>query len=222
MTRFTVWQRTVHVGVRLVFAFTVFTLSALLFIKLAWEVRERETMGLDTAILTQIHTLSVSWLDTVCKIATQAGAPLVVAGITVAVGVLAWLRRYHGHALLFVSGVGGALLTGYVLKLVFARQRPDLWPSLVTETSFAFPSGHAIASSALAASVVAALWFTRWRIPAMALGVLYVVSIGFTRLYLGVHYPSDVIAGWFVGVGWVAAVSLIFLTSSLSLRHNER
>lgn len=223
--RYNVWvkrkplyMRDKHISVRLLFALVVFVCAVLFFAKLAWDVREHETVLLDGAILIWIHELSAPWLNAAAKFVTQLGGPLFVPIFTVLVASLLWLRHYRDHVLLIVVGVGGASLMSLALKVFFARARPDLWEHLVHETSFAFPSGHAIASAALAASIVAALWFTRWRYVAMGFGAAYVLVIGFTRLYLGVHYPTDIIAGWLVGIGWVAAVSVIFLTSPLSLK----
>ena len=106
-------------------------------------------------------------------------------------------------------GVGGAALLNMVLKLIFERPRPDLWEQLIIETSFSFPSGHAMASSALAFSVIAIAWNTRFRWYAVGVGVLFMLVIGFSRLYLGVHYPTDVLAGWFVSGAWVLLVALV-------------
>ncbi len=221
MKGLTARQQQHHIALRLLTALVLFAACTLLFAKIAWEVREQETLGFDQAALEWIHGASTPWLDVAARSFTQLGGQWFVPGLTVCIAFVAWWRRYRGHALLLLAGVGGASVLSLVLKAFFARSRPDLWPSLVTETSFAFPSGHAIASSALAASIVAALWFTRWRMRAMVLGVFYVVAIGFTRLYLGVHYPTDVVAGWMVGVAWVAAVAGIFLSSSLSLKQDK-
>lgn len=179
-----------------------------------------ETLPVDVAALEWVRSLSTPWLDTASRLVTQLGGPLFVPVVTILLAVALWAKRYRDHALLIMAGVGGASVLSLVLKAFFARARPELWPSLVIETSFSFPSGHAMASSALAASIVAVLWFTRWRSLAILIGALYVLVIGFTRLYLGVHYPSDIVAGWFVSAAWVAAVSVIFLTSPLSLRRS--
>ncbi len=207
---------------RLLFALTVFIGAVLVFASLAWDVREHETLAIDEAILNWVHGLSAPWLDSLCVVVTQLGGQVFVPIVTALLAGFLWLKRYRNHALLLAVSVGGASLMSLALKVFFGRLRPDLWEHLVLETTFSFPSGHAIASTALAASIVAALWFTRWRVQAVWLGVLYVLVIGFTRLYLGVHYPSDIIAGWLVGIGWVAAVSLIFLSSPLSLRRENK
>ena len=207
-----------HVALRLLIALGLFMVCVVVFAKLAWDVRERETLSFDTSLLTAIHTLSTPWLDTVARTATQFGGSLFVPIVTLVITGWLWLKRYRNHALLIFVGVGGASVLSLALKAFFARTRPELWQHLVHETSFSFPSGHELASAALAASIVAALWFTRWRTVAIVVGALYVASIGFTRLYLGVHYPTDILAGWLVAVAWVAAVAVIFLTSPLSLK----
>jgi len=215
------YLRNKHIAVRLLIALVLFMVCVLVFAKLAWDVRERETLPLDTSILTWIHTFSAPWLDTTARLTTQLGGSLLVPIFTLILTGWLWIKRYHNHALLIFVGVGGASVLSLALKALFARSRPELWHHLVHETSFSFPSGHALASAALAASIVAALWFTRWRIVAIIVGAVYVLVIGFTRLYLGVHYPTDILAGWLVAVAWVAAVAVIFLTSPLSLKRTK-
>ncbi|RYF27698.1 MAG: phosphatase PAP2 family protein, partial [Chloroflexi bacterium] len=98
--------------------------------------------------------------------------------------------------------------------MTFERARPDLWQQLITETSFSFPSGHSAGSSALAVCIIALLWRTKWRVPALIIAPLYIVLIGFSRMYLGVHYLTDVIAGWIVGITWVLVVASILYARS--------
>jgi undecaprenyl-diphosphatase len=129
------------------------------------------------------------------------------------VAVLHLLRRRRAAVVLAV-GVGGAALINTLLKLAFHRVRPELWTPLVVERSFSFPSGHAMVSSALACSVTYILWHTRWRWLAVGLGLAVVVAIGLSRLYLGVHYPTDVLAGWTVGFFWVVIVRAVLLMSA--------
>ena len=94
-------------------------------------------------------------------------------------------------------------------KLFFSRQRPQLWETIVTEKSFSFPSGHSIGSMSFAAALTLLAWPTRWRWP-VAIGALsFAITIGLTRLYLGVHYPSDVAAGWCAALVWVGGVYTI-------------
>ena len=105
--------------------------------------------------------------------------------------------------------MAGATVMNQVLKYIFERARPQLWEQLVHETSYSFPSGHAMVSAALGLAVVAALWNSRWRWWAVGVATVYILFVGFSRLYLGVHYPTDVLGGWLVSAAWVTAVALV-------------
>jgi undecaprenyl-diphosphatase len=105
--------------------------------------------------------------------------------------------------------VGGGWLLNRSAKALFGRERPKLWESVAPETSLSFPSGHAMASMALIAALVVLLWPTRWRYPTIGLGGIFVLLVGLSRVYLGVHYPSDVLAGWIASFAWVMGVSVL-------------
>jgi undecaprenyl-diphosphatase len=125
--------------------------------------------------------------------------------VPVDLSVALWLllrRRLHA-ALFFALAVGGAGLLNQVTKWLFGRERPKLWPSLAPEATFSFPSGHAMGAMALVTALVLLLWESHWRYPALALGSLFVLCVSVSRLYLGVHYPSDILAGWLAALAWV-------------------
>jgi membrane-associated phospholipid phosphatase len=142
------------------------------------------------------------------KIATEV-RERATFGFDIALLHAAYLRQHRGAAYTLAAGVGGAAILNAVLKLSFQRVRPSLWIPIVHESSFSFPSGHAMASSALALTIMVLVWPTRWRWPAIVLGAAYIVLIGFTRVYLGVHYPSDVIGGWAVSFVWIMTMRAI-------------
>ena len=102
--------------------------------------------------------------------------------------------------------VGGAAVANLVLKLLFHRDRPSLWHPSVVETSFSFPSGHAMLSAALILSIIFIVWKTRLRLASIVIGSILILLIGTSRLYLGVHYPSDVAAGWCASLAWIVVV----------------
>lgn len=191
---------------RLVLAFLVLLLPVFAFVRLATEVREGETLVLDDAILRGINAHAVPWLDTLAVKVTQLGGVVGVLVLTFVLSLLLWRKHLRQMAALLVAGVGGSVALNLLLKAFFQRDRPHLWERLVTENSYSFPSGHAMASSALAFSLMIIFWPTRWRWLAVVVGVVYMVVIGLTRLYLGVHYPSDVLAGWLVSAAWVATM----------------
>lgn len=182
-----------------------------LFITVADEVLERQPIGIDHWALTTVHSFHQPWLDQVVIWLTGLGSAVFIAIITTILALtLVYYKRIR-LALFIALASGGAAIMNYVLKALFQRDRPDLWQALVVERSYSFPSGHAMASSALAFGIMALLWNTRWRWLAILLGSLLIVVVGFTRIYLGVHYPSDVVAGWCVSFAWVVVVRQLLL-----------
>lgn len=194
---------------RLLTAGLLFWVPVIIFIVLAEEVREKEPIPGDSAILQWLNQHSSPELDKAAVILTDTSGSLqaaVLSAIIITV-LLALGRKRAGVMLLF--SIGGASVINVLLKLFFARDRPDLWATVVTETSYSFPSGHAMGSAALAFGIIALLWDTKWRYPALVAGSLYTFLIGMTRLYLGVHYPTDVVAGWAVSLAWVIIVKVV-------------
>lgn len=200
-------------------ALGLFLIPAIAFAALAEDVKEGATLPFDTAILESINRLASPGLDAVMVAYTNFGGVVFVSAVTLLlVGLLLYRKHTYG-ALLVFAGVSGSALIDFVLKAIFERSRPDLWTHLISETSFSFPSGHAVASSALAACVVVLLWRTKWRIAGCIGAVVYVLSIGFSRLYLGVHYPTDILGGWLLSLIWVSVVATLIY---LRLRHKGK
>jgi len=198
-----------HKLVSLAVYFLIFLACLIGFGQIADEVHEGETLGIDDAILQTINGFSTSVWDTFFVIVTQLGG--VIGIITLTLGLLAVLILRHKRRAAFVLAltVGGAALLNLILKLVFERSRPDLWEQLIVETSYSFPSGHAMLSAALGLVVIYIFWATRYRWPVAVAASLYVLVIGLSRLYLGVHYPTDIVAGWLVSGAWLVAVVVV-------------
>lgn len=159
-------------------------------------------------ILLAIHSQATPLLDAVVPMVTALAEPVFVGAFAVAIGLVYAYRRKWAWAVLWLGGVAGAGAIAYGLKHIVARPRPELWERLA-ETGYSLPSGHAVASMAVALCVAAMLWRTKWRRLAVVLGSLYVLLIGFTRLYLGVHYPTDIMAGWLLSAAWVGLVVIV-------------
>lgn len=173
--------------------------------QLADEVLEREAFAFDEAILLWINQFATPTLDRVMLSVTKLGDPTTVMPITVAGFCVMWLRRYYLEAKMFaINCLGGAILsTG--LKLAFSKVRPQLWAQLVQETSYSFPSGHALGSVVLYGflAYLLAQHYRQQRQVIYALATVLIGSIGLSRLYLGVHWPTDVIAGYGIGFLWI-------------------
>lgn len=177
-----------------------------LFGKVADEISEEGFLW-DDAILLWLHAHATPALDRFFIIVTQsAGTRVMVPFILAATLLLWWYGGWERTAFFFTATVGAGALN-LLAKLFFARARPTLWEWLVSENSFSFPSGHAMISMAVAAALVFLGWPTRGRWPILIAGAAFVLLIGLSRLYLGVHYPSDILAGWCASLGWIAAVA---------------
>lgn len=194
---------------QLVVALILFWVPVILFAKIAGEIIEREPIGWDIAILHWIHGLSTPLLDSLFLFVTTSGNVEYILPITILLLGYFYYKKQRFNALIILFGVGGAAVANTILKLIFHRDRPAFWHSLITETGYSFPSGHAMMSSALVLSLIVILWNTRWRIASIIIGSFIIAMIGISRLYMGVHYPTDIIAGWSVSFVWIIIVAII-------------
>ncbi|MDB5175923.1 MAG: acid phosphatase [Candidatus Saccharibacteria bacterium] len=196
--------------VRLGLLFLVFWLPVIIFAQLADSVIDHSAIPGDVATLDALRRLATPWLTDVMIFISNVGNAALIISVTILGSVLLFYRYHHRRqALVLLFGVGGAGAANILLKALFGRTRPTEVAHLVSEQSYSFPSGHAMGSSALAFSIIVILWHSRYRWPAVLLGGLYTLAIGLSRLYLGVHYPSDVIAGWCISLAWVLLVSSV-------------
>ena len=194
---------------KLLALFVAVLLPLLLFGALAEEVLDREAFFFDDPILLYAHGLATPGLDVFMLLMSRLGYQWVV--IPLDIGFLLWLifSGRRRDSLFFGLSVIGAAILNQAAKGFFGRSRPKLWPSVAPELTLSFPSGHAMGSMALAAALVVLLWPTRWRYPMLLAGSLFVLLVSLSRVYLGVHYPSDILAGWVASFAWVMGLSSI-------------
>jgi undecaprenyl-diphosphatase len=184
------------------------------FAELADGVVEGESRRFDRAVLIWIHVYSPEWLEGPMRLVTALGYYWVVLPLLAAVVFIFYLKGWRLSAhLLLVSTVGGFLLT-IVLKGVFGRARPELFDAGYTASFYSFPSGHAAIAVGFYGTLTLILayrlrGFARWAV--VACGVSLVLLIGFSRLYLGVHYPTDVLAGFLAAPLWVIFVGVVYV-----------
>lgn len=173
------------------------------FAALVGEMHENEVFAFDAPTLNALHAIATPALDAFAVLMTKLGYLWGVVPLDIVVLFwLAWHRHFRAGLFFGVAATGSALLN-VVAKSYFARARPDLWLSLAPETTYSFPSGHAMGSATLGVALVFLCWHTRWRWPVFAGATAFVLLVGLSRIYLGVHYPSDILAGWSAAIAWV-------------------
>ncbi len=187
--------------------------SALVFF--AWLTRwvlARQSVRFDEAVRNAVHSVASPPLTEAMRWITNLGSPtvLVTVGILVAWRLLSIGRRRA--AILFVIACLGADALSETLKLLFHRQRPESFFDYAEPSTYSFPSGHSVMSACFY-GVIAAIFTVRMesrakRIACWTAAALLALVIGLSRIYLGVHYPTDVLAGYTAAVIWVGAVRI--------------
>jgi undecaprenyl-diphosphatase len=204
-------------GSRLLLVFVGVLLPLWGFGALVEELQEGEPFGFDEPVLQFLHAHGGATLDRFALLASEIGYAWGVMPFDVAfVLVLAWRRHFREGLFAGIALLGSALLN-VGAKHSYARVRPDLWVSIAPEQTYSFPSGHAMGSMTLAMTLLFLCWSRRtrwgtsWRWPMAVLGASFALWVGWARVYLGVHYPSDILAGWCAAAVWTAgAYGLVF------------
>lgn len=194
---------------------TLFLVAAALFgfVEIAGEVVEGENHAFDEVLLRLLRNpadladpVGPLWLEKAVRDLTALGSVTVLTLLTaIVLGYLLVDGKRAAAVFVLVSVAGGALLVEAV-KLTIARPRPDLVAHLVDVSTYSFPSGHATASAVtfLTLGALLARVHGRRRVKAYVMGiaVMLTLAIGTSRIYLGVHWPSDVLGGWCLGAAW--------------------
>ena len=179
---------------------------------IAEDVHRQEAIALDSIVTPFLHGYASPTLDSVMWAITTLGSTLVVAPLFILAEAALLVARRRREALFVAIAILGSVLMNGVLKLLFQRPRPQL-PWAQTPLDFSFPSGHTMNSLVfyLALALIAwVIWGPRIGIPATIAAVVLAVLIGISRVYLGAHYFSDVVAGFLAGLAWLLIVSAGF------------
>jgi len=202
------------VGAALAIGLVIAAAAMFLFVWLGEEVLEGETRSIDLWIRNTIHAHAGPGLTTVMVAASRWGAPGMLAILGVVAAVVFLMEGWRRAALLVLLTMAGAGLLDTLLKHLYGRARPsplfDFYPS---PHSFSFPSGHALFATCFFGGV-AVLTSHRFRHPATqvavwVVAVFAIALIGISRVYLGVHYPTDVLGGLAAGAVWVGTVAFV-------------
>lgn len=213
---------------RILTAFLLLAAAAFVFITIASEVAEGDTHEFDRWLMLGLRDAAdpsapagPGWLRAMMIDVTALGGWAVLTlVVALAAGYLLATGKRSTALFVILASAGGAI-AGTLLKLLFARDRPDLVTHLVAVDSASFPSGHAMNSAIIYLTLGALLAGAQQRravkIYLLSIAIALTLIIGFSRVYLGVHWPSDVIAGWCVGSAWAVLCSLV--ARSLQRRH---
>jgi membrane-associated phospholipid phosphatase len=165
---------------------------------------------LDRSVLEQVHAYASPGLDqAMIDVSFLGTTGFLIPACTLLTLLLAWRRGWRPALFFALAGAGSWGLNLWIKSLV-QRPRPALWLSPHPEPDWSFPSGHAMTTSAIALAVVF-VTPPRWRPLVLAAALLVVTGIGFSRLYLEVHFPTDVLAGWCAGTAWSLGLAGLLL-----------
>ncbi len=190
------------------------------FVELADEVVEGETAAIDETLLLAFRTagdvgdpLGPPWAEELARDVTGLGGAGILAFVTAASAGFLYLAGKRHLALYVVAAVASGALATTLLKLGFDRPRPDIVTHGQAVYTASFPSGHAMLSAVtyltLGALLAGAQQALRLKVYVLGLGVLITGAVGVSRIYLGVHWPTDVLAGWTAGAAWALACGIV-------------
>lgn len=190
------------------------------FLEIAEEVREGDQISLDRTLLLALRSpvdpsdpLGPPWIESTMRDITALGGIAILTIVTLGTAGFLALSGKQGAARFVLVAIVGAVLLSFAMKAGFERPRPDLVPHGASVYTASFPSGHATGAAATYLTLGALLARfqpqRRVKIFALTLAVLLTLMIGFSRVYLGVHWPSDVLAGWTLGSSWALLCWLV-------------
>ncbi len=203
-------------GVALLLGLAVVVMLAVGFTEVLDDVLEGDGIAvIDHPVTRWLAAHRDLWLTTVLRAITVAGGPLFLVALALPISLVAgWRCRSWRPVVLALACGAGVPLVLFTAKALVGRNRPPLPFALVDADGYSFPSGHATGTAAI--MVISAWILTRWLVPrwtgrvtvwAIAIGAAFL--IGFSRVYLGVHYLSDVLSGWLLGMAWAGTVMLV-------------
>ena len=200
----------IALGLELFVGLLLAVLTVFFFGWFADEMAEGDTAGFDETVRSFIHSFASPVLTEIMRAASFAGSTLflILLGALI-IGLLLWRKHRHGATLFAITTIGAGILL-FLLKILFRRARPEPFFDTILPASYSFPSGHTLGSfcfylalATILSNRAGKLWI---QILIWTCAISFVLLIGISRIYLGVHYPSDVVAGFAAGFVWVISI----------------
>ena len=209
-----------YVELRTLLVILLLAACAWIFVSVADEVVEGETQTLDTTLLLAlrdpadpIDPLGPAWIEELGRDVTALGSVGILTGLTLAASGFLWLQGERRTMLFVLVAVGGGQLLSTLAKSAFDRPRPDLVPHEAVVYTASFPSGHSMMAAVTYLTLAVLLARVQPRralkVYLVVLAVIITVAVGVSRVYLGVHWPTDVLAGWTAGAAWALLCWLV-------------
>ena len=218
MTTAPAWRLSSESSLLAAALFLTLAASTLLFSQLAQEMASGELVSIDGSIGVWVQLHATDFATPLLSAITHLGGADVLLVITLVTTGSLLLRRRVAHAALMGAALAGGHAFNAVLKAAFERPRPSFSDPLATAAGFSFPSGHAMISltvyGALAFVIAARVGSRRAQLLVLSLAAALVLAIGFSRVYLGVHYASDVLAAYSAGLAWLMICALALLAAA--------
>ncbi len=219
----TVWKTLLELRKRIPFAVYLYGMlvgaAVFLFVDVAGDIYAKNEFAVDQALLDYANRIESPALTRFFEVVTIFGSAYLLIPTTLVIGVVLARRLHYRAAILLFSGFSGAALFCVGAKWFFGRRRPQLFPRLGEVTSdHSFPSSHATQCAAFWMSIILICWHLRpqWVRPAVVLGAILTLLTAASRIYLQVHFPTDVLAGVCLAVIWVTGLHAIIYFQKLS------
>jgi undecaprenyl-diphosphatase len=190
------------------------------FIETADAVFENETQDFDRWMLSALRDaenpadpVGPRWVEEMARDVSALGGFAWITFATVVIAIYLWIDNKTHMALFLIAATGSGALLSMLLKSFFARPRPDLVPHLSQVFSSSFPSGHSMLAAVVyltMGSLLASVISNRMlKVYVLSMAVMLTTAVGLSRVYLGVHFPTDVLAGWLAGLVWALACWIV-------------
>ncbi len=214
-----------YLGLQLTIGALVLISATWFFVSLSEDLREGAPLTLvDVQFSNWLHAHASRKLTIFMLAITRLHSPGCISAMTLALALYLLWRRHPYWLLALLLSVFGGMLLNVLLKNIFHRARPRFDNQILTLTSYGFPSGHTMAATCFYGSLAAlAVWKLkawRWRLAAVAIAGLLIMLVGFSRIYLGAHYLSDVLGAMGEGLAWLA-LCLTAVNTMWRRRHRE-